>query len=63
MYDLRYKSVKENKNRFDFFKKFKFKYLFFLILISILLFPKQSGSLIGNWIYDFFITIIDIIKQ
>lgn len=38
------------------------KILLFLIIFSILFFPTFSGGLIGNWIKDFFGTIINIIK-
>lgn len=39
------------------------KYIIIIgISISILFFPVQCGSLIGNWINDFFGTIVNSIK-
>jgi len=38
------------------------KFLIFLLILIILLFPTWTGGLIGDWIKDFFGTAIDIIK-
>lgn len=45
-------------------KKLKWKKIIIItLLLIILFFPRQSGEIIGGWINDFFITIIDnIIK-
>ena len=43
-------------------KKYIGKLLLFIIIITILFFPIFSGKIIGDWIKDFFGTIINIIK-
>lgn len=63
MHDLRAKEFSKKKKRFRFPFKLKWKYLLYVLLIIIILFPEQSGTFIGNWISDFFVTILDIIKN
>jgi ACR3 family arsenite efflux pump ArsB len=62
MYDLREKKKKINKLKL-FFNKIKIIHIIYFIILLIIIFPNQSGKLIGNWLSDFFITIIDIIKK
>jgi len=60
MYDLRDgKTIK----KVSFLKKLKWIHLIYLLIAIIILFPEQSGTFIGTWISDFFVTIIDIIKN
>lgn len=61
MYDLRDSDKPNSKIRF--YKKFKWKYLLYLLIGVVILFPEQTGTFIGTWISDFFVTIIDIIKN
>lgn len=66
MDDLRQKNkkiVKKNKVRkykfFNFIIKYKWKILIVLIVLLLIIFPVEIGKLIGNFIHDFFGTIID----
>jgi len=60
MYDLR---KKRTTNKTNFLIKFKWIHLLYLLIFIIILFPEQTGTIIGTWISDFFVTIIDIIKN
>lgn len=42
-------------------KKIITKYLIICIVLLILLFPQESGQIIGNWLRDFFITMLSVI--
>lgn len=48
-------------------KKIKRRHIIYgaiiIIALTILFFPEQSGRAIGNWINDFFMTIINIVKH
>jgi len=59
MHDLRNKKT----FNFNFFKKLKWIHLLYLLIGIILIFPEESGNIIGTWILDFFVTIINIIKN
>lgn len=58
MYDLR-----DKKNKIRFYMNFKWKYLLYLLIGIVILFPIPIADFIGTWIDDFFGTIIDIIKN
>jgi len=60
MYDLRDKNKPQKINIIKFLK---WKYFIFLIIILIILFPLPIATFIGNWISDFFGTIINIITN
>ncbi len=52
-------SIIKNNNRKVLFMKVKnniMKVVFTTAIFFILFFPKQSGTIIGTWINDFFIT-------
>jgi len=59
MHDLR----NGNSFNFNFFKRLKWVHLLYLLIGIILIFPEESGIIIGTWITDFFTTIINIIKN
>ena len=63
MYDLRDNEKPTIRRRVFFTKKLKWKHLLYLLIGIIVLFPEQTGTFIGTWISDFFVTIIDIIKN
>lgn len=44
-------------------KKIIKKIFIFLIFLVIILFPTFAGEIVGNWIKDFFGTIINIVSQ
>jgi hypothetical protein len=51
---------------FDYIKMYMIKYkktIVYILIISLLLFPKQYGNFVGNWINDFFVTIYKKTKQ
>ena len=61
------RKFKESKNfRFGLFyqinkKKIK-RFIIFVLILIIIFFPVWSGGIVGDWIKDFFGTIINIIK-
>lgn len=67
MYDLRNNNINNDKNYkkiwYDYLSKIKIKHFLYLILLLIIIYPEISGEMIGNWIHDFFITIINKIKD
>ncbi len=62
MEDIRKRKNIKKINILSYLKKIKFKHIIILILLFILFFPTISANIIGNWIVDFFVTIINIIK-
>lgn len=62
MYDLRNKESNK-KTIWYYFSKIRKKHFLYLLLLLILIYPETSGELIGNWIHDFLITIINIVKN
>jgi hypothetical protein len=56
------RKVKKIKLILDFLNRKKFKIILIIFIITILLFPVWSGTLIGTWINDFLGNIINHIK-
>jgi hypothetical protein len=55
--------IAKRKQRMLLIKKYLIRSTIFITLFCIIFFPKESGTQIGYWIRDFFVTIYLIVSQ